>query len=153
MKQITATRRHEKGQILIEVLIALALLGMIATTFLGAMYTALQAARISEEKSATLTLVKSEIEYIKDQPYSENDWAYSVSTTERSTSQAPSWWATSPPPLLPAEYEGYSVDIAGVSDIDLDGTGGPDEGIRTITAVARRDGQVIFTMEDYEVDR
>ena len=152
MKQMTATRRHEKGQILIEVLIALALLGVISTTFIGAMYTALQTARIAEEKSATLTLAKSQIEFVRNQDYSENDWEYSISTTQRSTSLAPSWWST-PPPLLSTEYEGYSVDVTGVSDIDLDGAGGPDEGIRTITAIARHEGVVVFTMEDYEVDR
>ena len=144
---------QSRGQILIEALIGLAVLGLIAITFIGAMYTSLHAAQIADERAAALTLAKSEIEFVRDQAYSDGDWAYSLSTTERSASPEPSWWTTSPPPLLSAEFDGYSVDMAGVSDIDLDGAGGPDEGIRTITAIARHHGEAIVTLEDYEVDR
>jgi len=141
------------GQVLIEVLIALAILGLIATVFAGAMYTSLQAARLADERSTALTLTKSQIEFVRIAGYSADDWAYTVNTSGSTASLTPSWWATSPAPPLEAEYAGYSVAVTGVSDIDLDNAGGPDEGIRTITATASHHGTVVFTLKNYEVGR
>ncbi len=144
---------RSRGAVLIEVLIALAILGLISTVFIGAMYTSLQAARLTDERSTALTLAKSQIEFVKMQEYADSDWAYAVTTSGGTYSAMPSWWTTSPPPALSSEYAGYTVTVTGVSNIDLDGTGGPDVGIRTVTAAASHYGTVIFTLEDYEVDR
>jgi len=143
---------RSRGAVLIEVLIALAILGLVATVFAGAMFTSLQSARLSDERSTALTLAKSQIEFVRAVGYSVDDWDYTVDTSSRSYTHMPSWWTT-PPPLLPAEFAGYSVTVAGISDIDLDNSGGPDEGIRTITAVVSHNGTIVFTLENYEVDR
>ena len=134
-------------------LIALAILGLVSVTFIGAMYTSLQAARITDEHSIALTLAKSQIEYVRSQGYSDTEWAFSVDDTGSTYTTKPSWWDGAVPPALDAEYEGYSVTLTGISDIDLDGAGGPDDGIRTITAVVRHYGTEVFSLENYEVDR
>jgi len=146
-------RDWSRGAILIEVLIALAILGLVSTTFIGAMYTSLQSSRIADERSISLTLAKSQIEYARDQGYSANDWAYTVNTSGSSYSAKPSWWDEAPVPALDSAYNDYSVTVTGIADVDLDGAGGPDDGIRTITATVRHAGNVVFTLENYEVDR
>ena len=80
MRSAEGKRERSRGQLLIEVLIALALLGVISTVFIGAMYTALHSARIADERSIALTLCKSEIEYVKQQVYSASEWGYTVDT-------------------------------------------------------------------------
>jgi len=153
VKAAVTERDNSRGQLLIEVLIALAILGLISTVFAGAMYTSLQAARLADERSTALTLAKSQIEFVRAAGYSADDWAYTVDTSGSTASPSPSWWATTPAPPLEAEYAGYSVVVTGVSDIDLDGAGGPDVGIRTMTATVSHHGTVVFTLENYEVDR
>lgn len=146
-------RGRSRGALLIEVLIALAILGLISTVFIGALYTSLQAARIADEHSNALTLAKSQIEYVKSMPYSDSDWAYLVDTSDSTPLSAPSWWAGGQPAALPDEFEGYEVEVHGESNIDIDGTVGPDEGIRTVTAIVRHHGEEVLRLQNYEVDR
>ena len=164
VKRFIAARGDSRGQLLIEVLIALALLGVIATVFIGAMYTALQSARIADERSIAVTLAKSEIEYVKQQGYSTTDgeWAYMVDSTGSYADPGPepSWWATSQPPAFSeADFAGYSVVVTGTG-IDLDNSGEDDESIRRITATAHHNGtdvvtpeNAVLTLENFELDR
>ena len=148
-------RRRSSGAVLIEILIALALLGVIATSFIGAMYTSLQAARIADERSIALTLSTSELEYVKQQSYSPTEWAYTVdsSGSYAEAETQPSWWTDSQPPALSgADFAGYSVSVSSTS-VDLDGSGTPDEGIRRITAITNHHGEPIVTLENFELDR
>ena len=153
-------REDSQGVLLIEVLIGLAILGLISVVFIGGLYTSLQAARVADESSTSLTLAKSQIEYVRDRDYQESDdweadddWEYSLSTTDRSASDPPPWWAAAPPSFLEAEYQGYSVTVAGTSDVDVDGNGSPDLGIRVITATVYHQGGEVFSLSNYEVDR
>ncbi len=59
-------RDGSRGALLIEVLIALAILGVISVVFIGAMYTSLHAARITDERSVGLTLAKSQVEFVNE---------------------------------------------------------------------------------------
>ena len=157
VKRFIAARGDSRGQLLIEVLIALALLGVIATVFIGAMYTALQSARIADERSIAITLAKSEIEYVKQQGYSttEGPWAYMVDSTDSYADPGtkPSWWDTSqPPPFSEADFAGYSVDVTG-TNLDLNGNDEPDDSIRTITATAFHYDTPVLTLENFELDR
>jgi len=158
VKTRAAHRDASRGQLLIEVLIGLAVLGLISVVFIGAMYTSLHAARITDERSVALTLAKSQIEFVRSAGYSTDDWAYTVKPLAEggattTVADQPSWWTTSPSPALASEYAGYAVDVTGTSDVDLNGTGGFDAGIRTIAAVVSHQGTVVFTLENYEVDR
>jgi len=152
-------REDSRGELLIEVLIGLAILGLISVVFIGGLYTSLQSARVADEASNSLTIAKSQIEYVRVQDYDEedwdldDDWEYSVTTTESSSTDAPSWWATAQPPALDAEYEGYLVTVTGVTGVDVDGDGSPDLGIRVITASVFHHGEQVFALSNYEVNR
>jgi type II secretory pathway pseudopilin PulG len=151
VKVAAGARDDSRGQLLIEVLIALALLGIISTVFIGAMYTALHSARIADERSIALTLAKSEIEYVKQQVYSTNEWGYSVdSSTSTVVGSAPDF--PLPPPLSGADFVGYSVLVTG-TNVDLDSDGTDDAGIREITATVLHHGAQVLTLQNFELDR
>ena len=63
----------ERGFSLVEVLVALALLGIIAVTFLMAINVASRAILIADERTSAETLAKSQMEHIMNQPYNEAD--------------------------------------------------------------------------------
>ncbi|MBN1152605.1 MAG: prepilin-type N-terminal cleavage/methylation domain-containing protein [Dehalococcoidia bacterium] len=150
---LVAKRDDSRGQLLIEVLIALALLGMIATVFIGAMYTALHSARIADERSIAVTLAKSEIEYVKEQPYSTSvPWGYTVTyvggqAVYSDEGSEPSWWPDNPDDLLwqsSPDFDGYSISISGVEE---------EASLQRITAIALHHDAPVLTLENYRLDR
>ncbi len=82
--------KSEKGFSLIEVMIAIALLGIIGVAILGALATASNAMFVADERATAESLARSQIEYIKNQPYA----------------------GSYTPEPISDEYEGYLVTIA-----------------------------------------
>lgn len=151
--------KNEKGFTLIEVIVALALLGIISIAFLGALATASKAIIIADERATAESLARSQMEYVKNQVYSDNQWSYEVTDSSRTPSVAPSWWdPPDNPPLLSSNYAGYSVEVK-AEDFDADNDGnievpGEDEGIQKITVtVEHPDGETVIILEDYKVER
>ncbi len=135
-KKFNTLRGKEAGVSLIETLIALALLGIIAATFLSGLTTAAKATFIADERATAESLARSQIEYVKSQGYI--DYAgpeheeYGLIITPSS----------------------YSVEITAVP-IDPD-TGQPseqDQGIQKITVTVKRNDKPVLTVENYKVDR
>jgi prepilin-type N-terminal cleavage/methylation domain-containing protein len=62
--------KSEKGFSLIEVMLAIALLGIVSVAFLGAMGTASKAIFIADERATAESLARSQMEYVKNQAYS-----------------------------------------------------------------------------------
>lgn len=153
VKRNLNTRAGSRGQLLIEVLIALAILGIISVVFIGAMYTSLHAARIVDERSTAFTLAKTQMEFAKAQElrsYSPDPWSYTITTGDASASAEPVWWDPDAPDTQPAllspEFEGYVVDVVSVM-IDSDAR------IRRMEAVVSHNGEEVFTLYNYETDR
>ena len=150
--------KNEKGFSLVEVLVALALLGIIGAAFLGSLATASKSILIADERTTAESLARSQMEYVKNHDYSIAPWVYTVTSLQRSSSQQPSWWDADNPPLLSNNYDGYSVEVK-ADDFDADGDGdievpGDDEGIRKITVtVGHNDKPEVIILEDYKVDR
>jgi len=65
----------QKGTTLIEVLIAIAILGMIAVPFLTALSTSSRALIIADERTTAESLVRSQMEYVKSQEYDADGYA------------------------------------------------------------------------------
>jgi len=151
-----AQRRDSCGAVLVEILIALAVLGIIATVFIGAMYTSLSAARLTEERSTAITLARSQIEFVKGQrSYSENDWSYTVTTAGWTATAPPTWLAGKPSTYirLSPEYAGYSVEVTGDSNPPAPYKIWEGESMRLLTATVMHDGATVFTLSNYVLDR
>ena len=151
--------KNEKGFSLIEVIIAIALTGIIAIAVCYALATASKVLFIADERATAESLARQQMEYIKGQPYSDVPWQYSVTSLQRSPSPPPSWWDEGPP-LLTEAYGLYLVKArADPIDADRDGeveVPGDDEGIRRITVYIYHpedDEEPLVTLEAYKGDR
>ncbi len=147
---------RSRGAVLIEILIALAILGVISTVFIGAMYTSLHAARLTDERSTAVTLARTQIEFVKGQRvYATSDWDYTITTAGWTATTPPSWLAGKPSTyiILQAEYSGYSVAVTGDSDPPSPYKIWEGESMRLITATVRHEGATVFTLNNYQLDR
>ena len=153
--------RKQRGFTLIEVVIALAFLGIIAIAYLSGLAAASHALIISDERTTAESLARSQMEYVKNQDYSDNKWSYEVTDLGSTYTERPSWWDDANPPLLPSNYAGYSVAVQAEDfDADNDGilevglVGDEDEGIRLITVtVDHIEKPGVIILEDYKVER
>ena len=115
--------KNEKGFTLIEVLVALALLGIIGVAFLSALATASMGLMITDERETANNLAESQMEYVKDQ-----DYAYSYA-----------------PAPIPDEYATYSATI--------DAESLEDGNIQKITVTINHQEKEVLTLEGYKVNR
>ena len=125
-------RHHSRGFTLIEVMIAIALLGIIAVAFLGALSTSSMALIIADERATAESIARTEMEYVKNCEYE-----YEASPSyEKNDVESPT-------------HPGYFVSID-ASPLPP----GVDQGIQKITVtVSHQDKPDVLTLEDYKVDR
>jgi len=64
--------KGEKGFTLIEVVVAIAILGILAAAFMAALAGASRALFVADERATAESLARSQMEYVKSQPYSDN---------------------------------------------------------------------------------
>ena len=127
MRSISAG--SELGTTLIETTVALAILGVIAVAFLSGLATATKATVIADEQATAESLVRSEIEYVKN-------YAYQYDTSE---------YPVDPALTIPV---GWSVPSPVVELVHA-----TDDGIQKVTVTAERNGETILSVEVYKVDR
>ncbi len=121
---------RESGVTLLEAVVALAILGTIAVTFVNGLVTTSKAAFTTDERATAQSLAQSQMEWAANATY-----LYDV--TQYSPAPIPSGW----------DYTGYSANIT-VEPLD-----NPDIGIQKITVTVNRTGEQVFTLESYKVDR
>lgn len=115
--------KSEKGFSLIEVMVAMALMGVAFVAFLTGLSTASKAVSVADERVAMESLARTEMEYVRSQVYSAAPWDYTVTSSDRSSTDPPSWYDSgSKPPLLDSSYAGYTVAVGaeGLIDPNLD---------------------------------
>jgi len=117
--------RGQKGQTLIEVLIAIALLGMIAVPFLTALSTSSRALIIADERTTAESLVRSEIEYVKSQEYNATGNYTDIADAD-----------------IPV---GFDVSLSNVTNLE--------DGLQKITITVERDSEPVLITSTYKVDR
>jgi len=120
----------EAGFTFIETAVALAILGIIAVTFLFGLTTVSKSVFITDEKVTAVNLAQSQMEWVKNTSYSYNTTEYS-------------------PAPIPAgkDYTNYSAVIT------AEPLRNPDDGIQKITVTVKRSAKEILKLEDYKVDR
>jgi type II secretory pathway pseudopilin PulG len=115
---------RELGISLIETVVALAILGTIAVSFLSGLAISTKNTFIADEVVTARSLAQSQIEWIKDAPY--NAIGYS------------------PPESTEEYYTNYSTNVTA----NLLG-----DGIQKITVIVKHFDKVMVRLEDYKVNR
>lgn len=139
--------KDEKGFNLMEIALAMALLGIVAVAYLGAMATGSRAIIIADERATAESLARTQMEYVRQQDYID----YSQDPhDDYSTISTPAF---------------YIVDLSAVpfdpdTGLPYDQSGGvfdQDDGIQSITVTINHiiDGEPkeIFALEGYRADR
>ena len=144
-----ALRGNSKGFSLVEVLIGLALLGLVAVTLLGGLSTAFKADIIADERSTAQSLAQSQMEYVKSQNYSSAPAGGDATYLKIDLSENPYYFTES------INRAGDTVDdIKGVPwDTENGQPSYNDTGIQKITIIVQHSDKEVFTLEDYKVDR
>jgi len=154
MNKVVKTFQGEsKGVSLIEVLIALAILGIVAAAFLGGVTSGYKATIIADERTNAESLARSELEYVKNCDYADLSYGFSYNIPD----DPPEWDASH---TLDSHYAGYSVKVTGVP-IDPDTRDslcspppcGQDEGIQRIKVEVYHQGKPVLTTSTYKVCR
>lgn len=143
-----AAGNNSRGQLLIEVLIALMIFSVISTAFMGAIYTSRTTTTVVDEQSAAESLTRSEMEYVKESPYWGLGFSYQV------PGSPPPWDADRT--ALDDAHPNYSVSVTGTPIYPSTHTPmvpGLDHGMQEITVTILRDGRVLMTTQSMKVNR
>ncbi|MBM2825082.1 MAG: hypothetical protein HW402_746 [Dehalococcoidales bacterium] len=110
--------KSQEGFILVEMVLAIFILGMVAASYFSAQATAFKSSFYIKERSNALTIAQSEdfsgdeqypgvIGYVHKQTYNTAPWWYGVTTANVSKSAGLSFT----PAVLAATYAGYTVNV------------------------------------------
>jgi prepilin-type N-terminal cleavage/methylation domain-containing protein len=129
-KILSISGPSEGGVSLIEMLVALAILGSVAVAFLSGLATTSKVDVIDDEQATAESLARSQMEWLRDVDYVYEATEY-------------------PPATLPEDedYINYSVTVAAEPLHD------PDDGIQKIAVTVKRLDKEIVTLEDYKIDK
>jgi len=140
---------QQKGQILIEVLVALAILGIVAVAFLTALTTTSLALMVADRHTTAESLTRSELEYIQNSDYDNLEGGFSYELP----SAPPEW---DPDHTLPSGFDNYSLVVTGIPvDPVTHETQQEDEGIQKVTVEVYQQGRLeaVLITSDYKTER
>ncbi len=149
--------KNERGFTLIEVVIAMLLLGIISVALLSGLAAASRALVIADEHATAESLARSQMEYVKNQAYiTAADYDVGVPGSGEVIYVKITG--------IPAGYTIWSEDRAGATVTDIIGVPWDtdplvnqpvviDAGLQRIKLVIKHNGKEIITLEDYKVDR
>ncbi|MBI2869622.1 MAG: type II secretion system protein [Chloroflexi bacterium] len=133
-RQLQGLRSLECGQAgaaLVEILVAVALLGLVAAAILTGLATAAKATITATERSNAESLARTQLEYVKKQAYSYNTGSYELDPAL--AADAALGWTVLPPDAAPVHAS--------------------DDGIQKVTVTVQRYGKTITSVSAYKVDR
>lgn len=135
--------KSEKGFLLIETLVALALLGITAVGLLSGLATTFKAGGISQERVIAESLAKSQWEYIKAQDY--------IPIADYNPDDPGKRYQLID---IPDELvvKDYAIELSTPQTIISPGDDDEFE-VQGITVVIKRDGEQLLTMSDYKVGK
>jgi prepilin-type N-terminal cleavage/methylation domain-containing protein len=127
-------RGRSRGFSMLEVVIAIGLLGIIAVAVLSALSTASMALIMADRRATAESLARTQMEYVRYSAY------------EGDPEEGPPQYDLDPQITLPPDFSVVTTAIR----IDKDEDPGDDDGIQEITVTVSHDGQVVLTLEDYK---
>jgi type II secretory pathway pseudopilin PulG len=126
-KEIIRLFKEQRGVGFIETLIALAIIGAVAVTFVNSLVTVSKANYISDEQTTAESLARSQMEWVKNISYVEEASEYT------------------PAPILDdGDYTDYSVSIAAQP------LRNPDDGLQKITITVKHHDDTLIILESYK---
>ena len=133
--------RDQKGQTLIEVIIAMAILGIVVSGLLTAMHITYKTTDDVNDRTIAESLARGQLEYIKTCAYDD-------------VHNPPEYGLDPDIDLSATPYNNnFQVDVTAVRlDPSQNGTE-DDEGIQEVTVTVRAHGEAIFTVVEYKVNR
>ncbi len=154
--------KSERGFTLIEVVIAMLLLGIIGVALLSGLATASMALVIADERATAESLARSQMEYVKNQGYrtaplhDPPDSSGEAKYDRIADSEIPDGYT-----IWSKDHDGiivYDADIASIIGVPWNSqtnqpTEPTDTGIQKVTVVIYHQDKEILTLEDYKVDR
>jgi prepilin-type N-terminal cleavage/methylation domain-containing protein len=146
--------RKQRGFGLVEVIIALGLLGVIGIAFLTALATTSTAIIVSDKHATAESLARSELEFVKSQNYSGEPWSYQLPSGTSPTGNFPEWWVSGSH-TLPDGYEHYTATVEATLLDPLEDGSGNDDGLQkiTVTVTFPRDNPeetTVIALEGYK---
>ena len=117
LRRVIRRLREERGLVLLESLVALAILALTATAYLGGLGTVFQAGSVSDVRSTAQSLAASQLEQLRDTTYSYDATTYAAAVIPGT-----------------ADYAGYSVNITAAA------LNSPDDGVQRLTVSVTRHG-------------
>lgn len=126
--------KGQAGFSLIEVILAVALVGILATAIPSALAGANRATVTADQRTTAETLARSQMDYIQNQPY---DSANATPVYELISN-------------IPASY---SIVTPMAARLDPKGDGlADDDGLQEITVTVKYDDRDVLTLVDYKVN-
>ena len=124
------TKKAESGIALLEVLVAVGLLGIVAVVFLSGVATTTKANVINDEQATAESLARTQMDYIKGLTYVPQATTYT-------------------PKAIPTggDFDNYTASIVAQP------LNSPDDGIQKIIVTISRYSKQLFILQDYKVNR
>lgn len=116
-----------RGVSLLETLVALAILGAIAVTFLQGLSTAIRTTALADENTTAKSLAQSQMEWVKKIQYVDEATLYTPADIPSNS-----------------DYQNYSATITAVP------LNAPDAGLQKITVMISHHGETVFILEGYK---
>jgi len=139
---------------LIEVVVTLALLGIIAVTFLGGLTVAARAALLADIRTTAESLARAQMEYVKKQGYNSTlvddghatyaklvniPHGYAIWSIDRHDAEVSD---TADDPIIAIPWDSQNGRPVPLGDDDI--------GLQKIELVIKHEGKAIFTLEGYK---
>jgi prepilin-type N-terminal cleavage/methylation domain-containing protein len=120
--------RKQQGFTLIEVLVAMAILGVVAVCYLGALTTSSRAAIATDQMDTGRAIAQAQMEWVKNQSFLTSG-EYTLNT------------------VVMAQYPGYSAEITAANAAQRDGF------IQKVTVTVYKGAKIVTHLEDCKVKK
>ena len=140
---------RSRGLTLVELVIAMAFIGIIAVALLGGLSNAIMSLVVADVRTTAESLARSQTEYVKDQDY-DPALEGGEGTYFKLTQAIPDGytiWSVNRDDEIVEDVIGIPWDSEGNQPLD------EDNGLQRIKLVIRHDDQVVITLVSYKVDR